>query len=237
MTARRATPRVAKAAGLGVALLVIAVNLAGCEGLAAAAVVMRDTDIRAVYKLPDRSLAVVVDDPKNQLRDPNATGRVVSNATYYLHLNRSKAGLSADTEIFGVSDLRELQRQTGVDAFAQMPIDAIGRELGADQVIYAEVLSAGARVAGDLYRPNATIEVKIVNSKDGRRIWPNPGGDLTRPGPGHLKAIELEFESSKIRDRSVEFELMRRLAEEVGKEIAQLFYKHRGDEPGDDLPG
>ncbi|MEO0965442.1 MAG: hypothetical protein AAFY08_10010 [Planctomycetota bacterium] len=230
--ATRLTPLVAAALGLTTLGM-----QSGCEGVAAAAVVFRDTDVKAVYTLPDRSMAVLVDDPKNQLRDVNGAGRVLANITYHLHQNRKKAGLSESTEIFGVSDVRALQREVGPEAFAAMPIDEIGRELGAEMVLYAEVLSAGARVAGGLYKPNAVVEVKLVNAEDGRRIWPNPGTSMSGPGPGYVKTIEEEYEASAITDRSVEFQMMRRLAEEAGKEIAQLFYKHRGKEPGDMLPG
>jgi hypothetical protein len=223
------------AVALAVGLLTAAAQT-GCEGVAAAAVVFRDTDIKAVTTLPDRSLAVLIDDPKNQLRDVNGPGRVVSNVTYHLHQNRRKAGISEETEIFGISDVRALQREVGEEAFAAMPIDEIGRRLGAEVVLYGEVLSAGARVAGTLYQPNAIVEVKLVNSEDGSRVWPNPGNAFSGPGPGYVKTIEREHETSEITDRSVEFQLMRQLAEEVGKEIAQLFYKHRGKEPGDLLP-
>jgi len=226
--------RLAIAGCLGLAALL---TQTGCEGVAAAAVVFRDTDIKAVYTLPDRSMAVLVDDPKNQLRDVNGPGRVIANTTYHLHQNRRKASLSQETEIFGVSDLRALQREVGASDFATMPVDEVGRRLGAEMVLYAEVLSAGARVAGELYKPNAIVEVKLINAEDGRRIWPNPGSDLGGPGPGFVKQIEEEYETTDITNRDIEFELMRKLAEEIGKEIAQLFYKHRGVEPGDKLPG
>ncbi|MEM9253623.1 MAG: hypothetical protein AAGB29_14865 [Planctomycetota bacterium] len=227
----------AASAAVGVLGIAAVAMQSGCEGVAAAAVLFRDTDVKAVYTLPDRSMAVLVDDPKNQLRDVNGPGRVMANITYHLHQNRKRAGLSESTEIFGVSDIRVLQREVGSEAFAEMPIDEIGRRLGADMVLYAEVLSAGARVAGGLYRPNAVVDVKLINSADGSRIWPNPGNDLSGPGPGYVVTVEEEHEASAISNRSVEYEMMRRLAEEIGKEIAQLFYKHRGKEPGDMLPG
>jgi hypothetical protein len=107
--------------------------------------------------------------------------------------------------------------------FNQMSIPNVARRLKADLVVYVEIHKLQFREHGSnsLWRGRAHVEVKVVDSTRGL-LWPKdrPAGHRVeyvdpRPSEG-TSPTHWEVVASRI-------------AAALGREIAQLFYRHTGD--------
>ncbi len=208
-----------------------ACGLAGCEGVALVAdAVQNGEPVEALYVLPDRPTAVLVDDTTNRL-GPRATGQIATTAIHYLRANKalSKARFIEPREV------ARLESQLG-RAWPTTPIDAIGRRLDAEQIIYARIISTSSKVAENLYRPEATLEVKVIQAKDAKRLWPHKGPivDPKNPAPGYTLKIVLDYETrdSRYVGDATPDDISRRLADKAGLDLARLFYHWKLDPPG-----
>ena len=64
-------------------------------------------------------------------------------------------------------------RHKDVDAYRKMPLDAIGKAVGARQVIYIDLeqFDVTHALASDLFAGNATVRVRVVG-ETGEMLWP-----------------------------------------------------------------
>jgi hypothetical protein len=111
-------------------------------------------------------------------------------------------------------------RSSAGASFSSLSIDTVGRRLGADQVLYIDVLNdqIESPPASDLIRGKMSVRVRIVDVKTATTLWPRDAvegypmegqSDWTSRGEG-------------VTDSSVEENLRNGLAED----IARLFYKY-----------
>lgn len=221
------------AAGLALSLLLAA---GGCQGAAALIAVISGPDvIPARFVLPDKTTVVMVDDPQHFFDNPSLGRQIGTTAVHYMQLNEALI----ESTFIEPREVARLERRLARD-WAATPIDDIGRELGADQVIYAKVINVSAEIEGTLYRPSATLEVKVISSSDGTRLWPRPGPLADPDGPptpGHRFTVEMSYQAREgpAGSRGTPSDLLRRLADEMGQELAQNFYDWTLPEPGETL--
>lgn len=207
-------------------LLLVVLTLAsvGCEGPAflASAFTGDKKKVDAVFTLEDRPTLIVVDDPDRRLGSTTLAG--VASANTAFHLKRNDVLTS---RIVPERDVSNLAAQLGSE-FYKIPIDDLGRRLGAEQVIYASVDSVTLQAAPTLYRPLAVVQVKVIDAAEGRRLFPPPP-PIAEPGaPSRGRTIQVELRPKGVNTESQGTDAMmaRQLAERVGLEIAQLFYEH-----------
>ncbi|MEM7625652.1 MAG: hypothetical protein AAF333_08490 [Planctomycetota bacterium] len=209
----------------------------GCQGAASLLSVISGPDVvPARYVLPDEDTAVLVDDPQNHLDNPSLSRQIGTTAVYHLRLTEEAL---PEAEFIEPREVARLERRLARD-WATTPIDEIGRQLGADQVIYAKVVSASGQIEGNLVRPTATVEVKVVRSEDGARLWPASRGlvdPAAPPGPGYRFTVEMKYQTREgsIGHRDTPHDLQRQLADELGLELARIFYPWKRPEPGESL--
>ncbi|MEM9420795.1 MAG: hypothetical protein AAGA25_17345, partial [Planctomycetota bacterium] len=114
-----------------------------------------------------------------------------------------------------------------------------GRRLGAEQVIHVKINSARFHVFDTLNRPEASIEVKVIDVVESKRAWPESPAlpDPENTPPGHMIFIKDNYESrdSRYVGDSTPDDLARRLADDAGLKVARLFYKWQRDAPGSSL--
>ena len=219
-----------------IAVLLLLLVLTGCEGAAAIVSVISGPDVvPAKYVLPDQTTAVLIDDPKHFLDNPSLARQIGTTAVHYLQRNDALN----EAEFIEPNQVARLERQLSRE-WATTPIDQIGRELGADQVIYAKIVAASGQVEGDLFRPVATLEAKVIRSEDGKRLWPAVG-PLTDPNapatPGYRFTVEMEYHTRQgpRGSRGTPSDLQRRLADELGLKLARIFHDWKRPEPGETL--
>lgn len=238
-------------------ILILPAILAGCQifGLTTA---MKTHKVPAIYPLPQRTTAVLVDDPQTLLGDPGHATIVAANARFFL--------MDADRKIDVIDPVRvtTLASAMGKD-FARTPVDQIGRELGVDQVVYVFIQDASiGGTEGIMMTPRATVQVKLIDSASGRRLFPimatvprkvDSGADrrgiatdtyapdkpvAVKPGAaddprGYVLAVKLPPEQGTNPRHGNFYMLQRRLAEEVGRQVAWVFVPHRAAQAGDQI--
>ncbi|MCB9847573.1 MAG: hypothetical protein H6814_04080 [Phycisphaeraceae bacterium] len=104
-----------------------------------------------------------------------------------------------------------------------MSIAAIGRAVGADQVIYVTIEGFTVTRDGATVQPIAGALIKIISAEDDRRIWPEDRS-------GFPVRVELPASGAPIpQDRSGMSRLQTGLAETLGLQIARTFFEHERD--------
>ncbi|MBB6428695.1 hypothetical protein [Algisphaera agarilytica] len=190
--------------------------------------------VEPLYVLPDVPTLVMVDDPKHLLSNPGLARQIATTAIHYLEFHEALP----TAQFIKPRELAKLEAELG-DRWASTPIDEVGRRLGAEQVIYAKINSAQFHVVDTLYRPEASIEVKIIDVAEGKRSWPEAPAliDPENVPPGHMIQIKDNYESrdSRYVGDSTPDDLARRLADDAGLRLARLFYQWQKDAPGASL--
>lgn len=207
----------------------------GCEGPAAVMDAFQNGEpVAALYILPDVRTVVVVDDPKNFMGNPGLVRQIGTTAVHFL---RHEQALET-AEFVEPRDIALLEARLD-EKWTSMPIAEIGRRLGAEQVIYARIKQVTMHVAGNVYRPEAVLDVKVLQSADGKRLWPNATAlpDPEKAAPSHTLTIQMKYETrdSRYFGDATPDDLARKLAERIGQELAQLFYDWRRPPAGQTL--
>jgi hypothetical protein len=118
--------------------------------------------------------------------------------------------------------VRELRMDRPND-FKNMSVAAVGREVGAKQVLYVDVVNNELEtlMAGESLRGTTAVRVKVVDTNTGETLWPADMAD------GYPLQQGVQFGKSKARS---EIELKQGLYATLGDKIAKLFYKWKPDE-------
>lgn len=199
------------------ALALLAPMLAGCQlfGFMAQSVA-GGKKIKARYEPSDIKTVVFIDDPTNKLPSVALAGDMARKIGTELVEQRV---LSAPNVVPTVQldELRNNERD-----FAAWPIDRVGAKLEAQQVIYVLVNQFHYSNPNRENRPSLEVQVKVVSTKDGRRLWPTDGSD----GAPLMTFLWVKnFETTDVQ-RSLELLVGRQLVEEAAVTVAKLFYEH-----------
>ena len=210
-------------------------TLAGCEAAAVAvSAVQGPPKVDALFELPPRPTAILVDDPQDLLNNPGVARQIGTTAMYYLQLNEALT----PEQIIAAREVTRLEAVVGRQ-WAGMPLDEIGRRVGAKQIIHVKITSVTFKTDEQLYRPEATLEVKVIDCEDGSRMWPEspPLPDADRPTPGQRVEVKLAYETraGRYADEATPADLARRLADEAGLKVARLFYRWSQEPVGSSL--
>lgn len=211
-------------------LLTAALASAGCEGFAFLAALGGET-VPAMYELQDRPTLIMVEDPHNALGDASLNRLIASHADHHL---RDHEVLSEPAVPQG--ELAALAERLG-DAYARTPIDEVGQALEAEQVIHVLIDSVSLQAAPGVYRPTVTAEVRVIDAVESRRLFPasrRVEDPDSRP-PGHPIRTQLTYRTDETEARALEVSLKRALAERLGEDVAQVFYKHKRALSGEQL--
>lgn len=199
--------------------------LPGCEvaGFVAQGIVGDRSKI--AHELEDVPTVVLVDDPNNQLA--GASGVLAERVGYDL----VEKNVLKKQHLVSSFKVRDLQARLG-EAFYKSPIDQIGRELGAEQVIHVNVEEAGLIADPGVVQPTGTVAVKVISVTDARRVFPAdaPSRDMSgveMSRRGYPVSVSLKhymgLQGGETGERTV---LARRLADQMGIEVGRLFYRY-----------
>lgn len=178
----------------------------------------------AAYELADRPTVVFVDDRRNALPRFELRGVICDEAIQTL--------MEAKVVTRGI-DSREvlnLVRKQDTDKDL-MPIDAIGKAAGAEQIIYVRLSAFLITPDGYTPRPVAGAEVRVIDVVSRERIFPAPDQEPARYLEASLDPVSIEAYQSSGSRRQIEDTLARQL----GREVAELFFDHDRKEIGRNL--
>jgi len=192
-------------------------TLSGCDQVAAIMYVVEGPPtVDAMYELPKKKVVVFVDDRASIIMRSSLRRSIAETATEEIVLGQKlvSGGIHPDAATNAAAT-------EGVDNL--LPIDEIGRQAGAEILIYVEPLRF-TMVQDGMPRPMAQYLVKVIDCKTGARLW--PGDDLPA---GHPLTVMLSFKVSSYYEESNREALEQQLASFSGLRIAQLFYEHEGN--------
>jgi len=224
MTRRR--PHRGRAAQVGLLLLCVgALAVAGCNIVAPIAYAIEGPGkISAQHKLADLPTVVFVDDRKNVMTRTVLRSTLGDTAAETLMRKKVLTRTISTSDAVAVARRQETER-------ALMPMDAIGRAVGAEQVIYVNMVSFGLTTDGYNPRPTAVAEVRVIDVNERVRTFPPEGLEGGRVVEAMLREIDPDTLRTQATRRAVED----RLATALGVEIARLFFEYERVNLGEHL--
>ncbi len=211
------SPRTVSLLGALLGLSAIAA-LPGCNLIALGADAVAGSRQAAKYKLdPTRPVLVFVDDPLGVFVNPLFPRTVAANAQFHLLEHRVAERLIPQDE------LDTYTRGKG-DAFATTPVDTVGRDLGAEQVIYVRLESLAVSTEPGETRPTLIADVRVIDALTGERLWPDTPATLNGAAPGFRLVTQLSHGSQTGNRTPSAAETYRAVSERLGRDTARLFY-------------
>ncbi len=173
--------------------------------------------VKAQYKPPaTEPVLAVVENPHNP-----ASVQLESDAIARMLTDQLKVHTVAP--VVDSSEIESLRQSKGA-GFRHMPIDEIGRSLGAKQVIYVNLerfeveRAAGSEMPGG----NAEARVRVVSADDGAVLWPIDSAQgyplMVKVQPEHSATVGAEQSARQ------------RLQTELAERVAKLFYDWQDDD-------
>ncbi|MEM1445908.1 MAG: hypothetical protein AAGF84_07630 [Planctomycetota bacterium] len=198
----------------------------------------------AKYELPARTAVLIVEAKTRTAEDQRFARQIAARAQVQLEKNlinptEDQPAPTPSTPdetgiaLISAADVVKFQDRQG-DAYYTLAIDRLGRELGADTVIYAKVGNAKLNDQGPVLQPESRLMVRVIDARTGQRLWPEAAAGLGGPttawpvesGGVHQTTSAGEL-SGTTRDRA-----WRALADEAGLDLARLFYTWQRPQPG-----
>ncbi|MHC4909436.1 MAG: hypothetical protein ACYTF9_06930 [Planctomycetota bacterium] len=213
---------------LSAALLLVAMAIAGCNILGPAFFILHGPPrTPAMYELEDRKTLVFIDDRNSTIPlNKDSIRRTIGQVTSENLMTKKVL-----TETVRPEDAIALSRAN--DRFNEtMAIDEIGRQVGADQVIYVNMVGFELTPDGVTPNPGAAAYIKVIDVTNTKRLFPGPSAsDLGHPVSTSMGAISAEV----VKSRSGQAKAYDALAKYFAVEIAKVFYEHETTELGSRL--
>lgn len=234
MTTRRSrTTLITRAAWRGraiarrvVAAALLVPGLAGLPGCnivgPASYIVMGQGKVDAEYALQDRPTVVFIDDRENLVNPVMLRRAIAEKASEELMVQEIV------TRTISPSDAIQLVSRYDTNEEV-MPIDAIGRAVGAEQIIYVEMVSFDESMDGFTPRAAGTCRVRVIDVANRARLFPPPEADVPYRT---LQVVTEEVSTELYRSRTSRMQIGELLAAQMGDRIAKLFYHHEARELG-----
>lgn len=177
--------------------------------------------VTAQYKPQDRLTLVLVDDPSHQLEDPTMAGRIASSIGRELKKNKIITEFVSDVEVARVAT-----RQG--EKFAAMPLDQLGRAVGAAQVLHVHVTQYHHRPVGGLWEGSAWLRVKIFDVENRQRLFPMPPATGASDGDRDMPVNAFRRYSYRSdHARAIRQTLSNKFADHISLTVAQVFFTHQ----------
>jgi len=214
--------------GLAVASALLSLGasgaLSGCNVIIPAAYIIEGPpSVDAEFELPDRRTVVFIDDTRNVLPRTSLRTRIGDEVSTLVQQRGTVTQAVAPSEAVQVARRFDTQ-------YKRLSIRQVGEEVGAETVIHVKVKLFALSPDGETPRPVAEAEVKVIDVVAGNRLYPE-GADGMRKVVAQLREQGTEGYRTSAGRRQMEDAL----ADELGKEIAGLFYKHEKKELGERL--
>jgi hypothetical protein len=188
--------------------------MSSCNIVAGATYVLSpDPEQEALFVLPNVRTVVFVDDRRNVMHPTRLRKVIADRVTTDLLTNEILTTMISPKDVFRVSGANDRYNNP-------LPIAELGKAVEADVVIYVEMESFGLTNDGQTANPIASCSVRVVSVNENARLFPTD-----KPSyfvNANLKNVNPHRVSSNSEIRK----LAEELAEELGENVAKLFYDH-----------
>jgi hypothetical protein len=203
-------------------LLTCVLMLAGCNVLGAVLYkTAGEPDVEAQYTLPNVPTLVMAENFSQY--DLGAADAELLARRVQSRLQEKLFDVKTKTAFPMVQSEKVLElRGRSATAFRKMTIPQIGKEVGAEQIIYIHFQGGGvaSMAGGSTHQGKAAVLVKVVDVKTGATLWPTDMVD----------GRAVSFETSPHRGGDNQSDIRNRLYDGLSQQIARLFYKHKPGE-------
>lgn len=183
--------------------------------------------VEAQFALSDRPTVVFVDDPENILPRRNLRRLIGDKVSQELMVRNLVTTTIRPADALAVAH-RERYGEP-------MPIDAIGRAVGAEQVVFIDMVSFSLSPDNVTPRPMGACQIKVIDVTNRERLFPTAdggfGGSTGYPVQVAMRPVSLE----RYRTASSRHQISEQLANEIADQITKVFYRHVPDELGSRL--
>ncbi len=185
------------------------------------------TKVDAQYALSDRPTVVFVDDPNNLLPDRSLRRLIGDKVSQELMVRNLVTTTISPADALAVA---------GRERFGeQMPIDAIGRAVGAEQVVFIDMVSFSLTPDNVTPRPVGACQVKVIDVTNRERLFPTPDGEFRGSSGYPVQVAMRQISLDRYRTTSSRRSIREQLANEIADQITKVFYRHVPDELGSHL--
>ena len=208
---------------IAVVVCLVGCLLQSCNLIAGASYILSDEPQQeAVFVLPDVPTVVFVDDRRNLLH-PSRLRRVVADKITELLLKENVvATLISPQDIMRVSATKD--RYGNI-----LTIGELGEAVGASTVVYVEMTAFALTTDGQTPNPVANCRVSVIDVDHKKRLF--PVNDASYPIVATLSKVD----PYNIHAISEMRKLAEELSEELGKNVAEMFYLHYTGRLGENL--
>jgi len=176
--------------------------------------------IEAELELEDRPTVVFVDDRGNLLSPITLRRDIADKASKEL---MKRGGLSVTIR---PADAMAIARNLDTNN-EPIAIDRIAREVGAEQIIYVQVLNWARTPDGFTPRPTSTVSVQVIDAVNGSILYPPESRGTGAQMQGRTVQTLLEpMQDTTMTSPAAMRQVQQALALETGVEISKLFYEH-----------
>lgn len=181
----------------------------------------------AQYLILDRPTVVFVDDPRNTLPDRNLRRFIGDKIAQELMINNVLTTTISSADAMAVA--------RGDKHGKRMAIEAIGSAVGAEQIIYVEMMSFTLSADNVTPRPAGLCRIKIIDATNRTRLFP-PSDENSKAAAAYPVSVTMPILSmNQYRSASGRRKINELLASQLSDQIAKVFYKHVPNEIGSRL--
>lgn len=202
-----------------IAFLVSSLVASGCNIVGPAAYIVGGPgSIDAEHALADRPTVVFIDDRENIVNPTSLRRLIAEKVSQDLMTRKVVMRTISPHDAMSLASRHDTHKDV-------MPVDAVGRAVGAEQIVYVEML-VFQDSEGQVPRPVAACRVRVIDVENRERLY--PPRDAERP----FRVLEVrmrEVNPDLYRSRATRYQISESLANELGDRIAKLFYKHERD--------
>ena len=208
-------------AGAGAAMV-------SCNILTPAAYIIGGQDkVEAQYALADRPTVVFVDDPNNLLPYRALRRLIGDKVAQELMVRELVTTTISSADALAVS---------GRESYGQkMAIDAIGRAVGAEQVLFVDMVAFSLSPEGITPRPSGACQVKVIDVENRERLFPTEDSTSRNTSGFPVQVAMREVSLEQYRTTSSRRRISEQLADEIASQVTKVFYRHVPRELGRNL--
>lgn len=197
-------------------LFCLMISAGGCTWVGIADYVVSGPPVHpAAYKLKAAPTLVIAEN----YRQPSAVAMDADRFAAALTGELREHQLAPVVDVGGLYALRE---RKGAD-YAKMKVSEIGRELGAEQVLYVDVITTGVEVAnGTMMKGKMALRLKVIDTENGATLWP---ADMAEGFP-----VGYETPVARMNESETPAMLRTELIDQMATRTARLFYDWKPDD-------
>jgi hypothetical protein len=208
---------------LSLAIVVSCTLLSSCNIAAIAAYLTSpDPSQDALYKLPNVSTVVFVDDRRNVMHPIRLRRVIAEQITNELLSKKILTTMISPRDAMRVSATNDKYNEP-------LPVNELGKAVGASVVIYVEMTAFGLTSDGHTANPRTSCSIRVIDVINKSRLFPTDEAafivseSMKHIGPNRVTS------SAEAR------ELAEELAVKLGNTIAKVFYEHTTGRLGENL--